>query len=79
VPVDRFENVHAPNLPYARGKILAGTEDDFAKLELAWSFIRGEGRNRSTFLPGSNILCHWQRRRSSSPMTRSARRFISNG
>jgi hypothetical protein len=30
--VDRFGNLHAPNLPYARGKILASTEDDFRKL-----------------------------------------------
>jgi len=43
VPVDRFGNLHAPNLPYARGKILAGTEDDFAKLEVAWSVIRSRG------------------------------------
>ena len=41
--VDRFGNPHAPNLPYARGKILAGTEDDFAKLEVAWSWIRRRG------------------------------------
>src|SRR6266480_3207817 len=26
---DRFGNEHAPGLPYARGKILTGTEDDF--------------------------------------------------
>ena len=37
---DRFGNPHAPNLPYARGKILASTEDDFAKLQVAWSLIR---------------------------------------
>ena len=43
MPVDRFGNLHAPNLPYARGKILAGTEDDFAKLEVAWSVIRSRG------------------------------------
>jgi L-seryl-tRNA(Ser) seleniumtransferase len=41
--VDRFGNPHAPNLPYARGKILASTEDDFRKLELAWSMIRERG------------------------------------
>jgi hypothetical protein len=40
---DRFGNPHAPNLPYARGKILAGTEDDFAKLEVALSWIRRRG------------------------------------
>ena len=41
--VDRFGNLHAANLPYARGKILASTEDDFAKLEVAWSLIRRKG------------------------------------
>jgi L-seryl-tRNA(Ser) seleniumtransferase len=41
--VDRFGNQHAPNLSYARGKILTGTEDDFRKLELAWSLIREKG------------------------------------
>ena len=33
--VDRFGNAHAPDLSYARGKILGGTEDDFQKLQLA--------------------------------------------
>jgi L-seryl-tRNA(Ser) seleniumtransferase len=41
--IDRFGNPHAPNLPYAHGKILAGTEDDFQKLQLAWSLIRQRG------------------------------------
>ncbi|MBV9860219.1 MAG: hypothetical protein JO038_08980 [Alphaproteobacteria bacterium] len=41
--VDRFGNPHAPNLSYAHGKILAGTEQDFQKLELAWSLIRERG------------------------------------
>ena len=41
--VDRYGNPHAPNLPYARGRILAGTEDDFQKLQLAWSLIREKG------------------------------------
>ena len=41
--VDRFGNAHAPDLSYARGKILAGTEDDFQKLQLAWSLIRQRG------------------------------------
>jgi L-seryl-tRNA(Ser) seleniumtransferase len=41
--LDRFGNPHAPNLPYARGNILAGTEDDFTKLQLAWSLIREKG------------------------------------
>jgi L-seryl-tRNA(Ser) seleniumtransferase len=41
--LDRFGNPHAPSLPYARGRILAGTEDDFQKLRLAWSLIRERG------------------------------------
>jgi L-seryl-tRNA(Ser) seleniumtransferase len=41
--VDRFGNPYATNLPYARGKILSSTEDDFRKLELAWSLIRERG------------------------------------
>ena len=40
---DRFGNPHAPNLPYARGKIVASTEDDFRKLQRAWSLIRERG------------------------------------
>jgi L-seryl-tRNA(Ser) seleniumtransferase len=40
---DRFGNPHAPNLPYARGRILATTEDDFRKLQRAWSIIRERG------------------------------------
>jgi L-seryl-tRNA(Ser) seleniumtransferase len=40
---DRFGNPHAPNLPYARGKILATTEDDFRKLQQAWALIRERG------------------------------------
>jgi L-seryl-tRNA(Ser) seleniumtransferase len=43
MPVDRFGNAHAANLPYARGKILADTRDDFAKLQRAWSVIRRRG------------------------------------
>ena len=40
---DRFGNPHAPALSYARGRILAGTEDDFRKLRHAWSIIRKHG------------------------------------
>ena len=40
---DRFNNPHAPNLPYARGRILATTEDDFRKLQRAWAIIRERG------------------------------------
>lgn len=41
--IDRFGNPHALNLSYAHGKILRSTEDDFRKLELAWSLIRERG------------------------------------
>ena len=37
---DRFGNPLAPNLPYARGRILVTTEDDFRKLQRAWALIR---------------------------------------
>lgn len=40
---DRFGNTFAPTLSYARGKILASTEDDFRKLQRAWRLIRGHG------------------------------------
>lgn len=41
--VDRFGNFLAPGLPYARGKILRSTEDDFRKLQRAWGIIRERG------------------------------------
>jgi hypothetical protein len=41
--VDRFGNSHAPDLTYARGEILRSTEDDFRKLQRAWSLIRERG------------------------------------
>jgi L-seryl-tRNA(Ser) seleniumtransferase len=40
---DRFGNPYAPNLPYARGRILTNTEDDFRKLQRAWALIRERG------------------------------------
>ena len=43
MPTDRFGNPHAPNLPYARGRILATTDDDFRKLQRAWAIIRERG------------------------------------
>jgi L-seryl-tRNA(Ser) seleniumtransferase len=36
---DRFGNEHAPGVPYARGSILTGTEDDFRKVRQAWRHI----------------------------------------
>ena len=41
---DRFGNEHAEGLPYARGEILRGTEDDVAKLRAAWRILAGNGR-----------------------------------
>jgi len=43
IGVDRFGNSHAPNLSYARGEILRSTENDFQKLQRAWSLIRERG------------------------------------
>ncbi|PYN18896.1 MAG: hypothetical protein DMD76_28205 [Candidatus Rokuibacteriota bacterium] len=40
---DRFGNKFAPNLSYARGKILGATSDDFTKLQRAWGIIRERG------------------------------------
>jgi L-seryl-tRNA(Ser) seleniumtransferase len=40
---DRFGNVFAPGLPYARGHILASTEDDFRKLQRAQGVIARRG------------------------------------
>jgi L-seryl-tRNA(Ser) seleniumtransferase len=40
---DRFGNPYAPGLPYARGAILRGTEDDVAKLRTAWRILAGNG------------------------------------
>ena len=40
---DRFGNVFAPGLPYARGEILRSTEDDFRKLERAQVVIARRG------------------------------------
>jgi L-seryl-tRNA(Ser) seleniumtransferase len=50
--MDRFGNPHAPNLSYARGQILTSTEDDFQKLQLAWSLIREKGPSNVFVLTG---------------------------
>lgn len=46
---DRFGNPLAPGLPYARGRILASTEDDVRKLQHAWRVVerrvRRDGRD----------------------------------
>ena len=41
---DRFGNTYAPGLPYARGHILPGTEDDFRKFQEAWRHIAARVR-----------------------------------
>jgi L-seryl-tRNA(Ser) seleniumtransferase len=43
---DRFGNEHAPGLPYARGRILTSTEDDFRKLRHAWRIIEARVKER---------------------------------
>src|SRR5215831_6548208 len=50
--VDRFGNAHAPNLSYARGEIISSTEDDFKKLQHAWSLIRGRGADETYVFTG---------------------------
>jgi L-seryl-tRNA(Ser) seleniumtransferase len=40
---DRFGNVFAPGLPYARGRLVASTEDDFRKLQRAQGVIARRG------------------------------------
>jgi hypothetical protein len=42
---DRFGNSLADRLPYARGDILRGTADDYAKLQRAWVIV--EERHRA--------------------------------
>lgn len=44
--VDRFGNPHAPGLPYARGSILASTQDDLRKLQHARTIIERIVRDR---------------------------------
>ena len=43
---DRFGNPLAPTLSYARGNILASTEDDFRRLQQAWRIIGRSIRER---------------------------------
>jgi L-seryl-tRNA(Ser) seleniumtransferase len=50
--VDRFGNLHAPGLPYARGAILASTEDDLRKLQAAWALIRRRGARNTHIFTG---------------------------
>jgi L-seryl-tRNA(Ser) seleniumtransferase len=50
--VDRFGNSHASHLSYAHGEILGSTEDDFAKLQRAWSLIRERGPDKTYVFTG---------------------------
>jgi L-seryl-tRNA(Ser) seleniumtransferase len=50
--IDRFGTPHASNLSYARGEILRSTEDDFQKLQRAWSLIRKRGPGSTYVLTG---------------------------
>ena len=43
---DRFGNVHAPGLPYARGSIITSTQDDLRKLQHARRLIERIVRDR---------------------------------
>lgn len=46
---DRFGNSFAPTLSYARGVILANTEDDFRRLQQAWRNIGRAMENSATY------------------------------
>jgi L-seryl-tRNA(Ser) seleniumtransferase len=50
--VDRFGNPFAPTLSYARGSILASTEDDFRKVQRAWSIVRERGPEKIFIFTG---------------------------
>ena|SRR5215469_15832559 len=54
--IDRFGSRHAPNLSFARGDILRNTEDDFKKLQVAWSLIRRRGLDRIYVFTGLETL-----------------------
>jgi L-seryl-tRNA(Ser) seleniumtransferase len=42
---DRFGNAYAAGLPYARGRLLTNTADDFRKLQEAWRHMAARVRN----------------------------------
>lgn len=50
--VDRFGNPRASDLTYARGEILRSIEDDFQKLQVAWSLIRERGPDSISIFTG---------------------------
>ena len=49
---DRFGNKWAAGVPYARGAILSSTEDDFKKMQVAWSHIRRRGAEQTSNFSG---------------------------
>ena len=46
---DRFGNPYADGLPYARGRLVRGTDDDFAKLRAAWRIIESRSADAGVF------------------------------
>jgi L-seryl-tRNA(Ser) seleniumtransferase len=46
---DRFGNAYADGLPYARGALLRGADDDFAKLRAAWRIIESRTADGGVF------------------------------
>jgi L-seryl-tRNA(Ser) seleniumtransferase len=59
---DRFGNLHAPGLPYARGQLITSTQDDIAKLRVAWDLIerriQAHGRDAVFNLTGLERRLH---------------------
>ena len=47
--IDGFGNAYADGLPYARGELLRGTDDDFAKLRAAWRIIESRSADGGVF------------------------------
>src|SRR5579859_3562278 len=62
--IDRFGNRHAIGLPYARGRIVASTQDDVRKLRRAWQVmkqrIRRHGPNSLFNFSGLERALHVQ-------------------
>ena len=49
---DKFGNRYAQGLPYARGRILTSTEDDYTKVQRAWRVIEKRGLDRVFIFSG---------------------------
>ncbi|MFQ5935318.1 MAG: hypothetical protein ACE5LB_02765 [Acidiferrobacterales bacterium] len=62
---DRFGNPFAPGLPYARGELITSTQDDIAKLRVAWTLIEQriaeKGRDAIFNLSGLERSFHCER------------------